>query len=110
MQQENFVEINPKAAADRGIKNNDYVWVKSPTGAKIKVRALVTNRVDAEHAFIPFHFSGWYEGKDMLKYYPEGAAPVVRGEPVNNVTTYGYDSVTMMQESKTTVCQIEKFA
>jgi formate dehydrogenase major subunit len=45
LQQENFVEINPKAAATRGIKNNDYVWVKSPTGAKIKVRALVTNRV-----------------------------------------------------------------
>jgi formate dehydrogenase major subunit len=110
LQQENFVEMNPKTAADRGIKNNDYVWVKSPTGAKIKVRAMVTNRVDAEHAFVPFHFSGWYEGKDLLEYYPEGAAPIVRAEPVNNVTTYGYDTVTMMQETKTTVCQIEKFA
>jgi formate dehydrogenase major subunit len=27
---------------------------------------------------------------------------------VNTATTYGYDSVTMMQETKTTVCQIEK--
>lgn len=43
LQQENFVEINPKAAADRGIRNNDYVWVKTPTGAQIKVRALVTS-------------------------------------------------------------------
>ena len=40
--------------------------------------------------------------------YPSGAAPVVRGEAVNTATTYGYDSVTMMQETKTTVCQIEK--
>jgi formate dehydrogenase major subunit len=32
----------------------------------------------------------------------------VRVESVNVATTYGYDSVTMMQETKTTVCQIEK--
>ena len=91
LQQENFVEINPKAAASRGIKQNDYVWVKSPTGAKIKVRALVTNRVDEEHAFIPFHFSGWWQGKDILDAYPDGAHPIVRGEAVNTATTYGYD-------------------
>jgi formate dehydrogenase major subunit len=110
LQQENFVEINPSAAAKRGIKNWDYVWVKSPTGAKIKVRAMVTERVGADTAFIPFHFSGWWEGKDLLEYYPKGAYPMVRGEAVNTATTYGYDNVTMMQETKTTICQIEKFA
>ena len=30
-------------------------------------------------AFIPFHFSGLVEGKDMLETIPEGAAPIVRG-------------------------------
>ena len=80
------------------------------TGAQIKVRALVTERVGVDHAFIPFHFSGWWQGKDLLDYYPEGAHPIVRGEAVNTATTYGYDSVTMMQETKTTVCQIERFA
>ena len=40
---------------------------------------------------MPFHFSGWWQGKDMLDYYPEGAAPIVRGEAVNTATTYGYD-------------------
>ena len=94
----------------RGIKNWDYVWVKSPTGAKIKVRAMVTERVAADTAFVPFHFSGWIDGKDMLEYYPKRAHPVVRGESVNTATTYGYDNVTMMQETKTTICQIEKFA
>jgi formate dehydrogenase major subunit len=44
----------------------------------------------------------------MLAYYPAGAHPIVRGEAINTSTTYGYDSVTMMQETKTTVCNVEK--
>jgi len=108
LQQENFVEINPKAANDRNIRNGDMVWVKSPTGAQIKVKAMVTERVDALTCFIPFHFSGWWQGKDMKSYYPTGTEPIVRGEAVNTATTYGYDRVTMMQESKTTICNVEK--
>ncbi|MCL4746319.1 MAG: formate dehydrogenase subunit alpha [Burkholderiaceae bacterium] len=109
LQQENFVEINPKAANDRGIRNGENVWVKTPTGARLKAKAMVTERVAADHAFMPFHFSGWWQGKDMKEFYPEGAAPLVRGDAVNTATTYGYDVVTMMQETKTTVCQIEKY-
>jgi formate dehydrogenase major subunit len=108
LQQENFVEINPKDAEARGVKYWDYVWVNSPTGARIKVRALVTERVGPGTSFVPFHFAGWWQGKDLLDKYPEGAAPIVRGEAVNTATTYGYDSVTMMQETKTTLCQIER--
>ena len=108
LMQDNFVEINPKAAADRGIRHGEFVWVSTPSGAKIKVKALVTERVGADHAFIPFHFAGWWQGQDMLGYYPEGAAPIVRGEAVNTATTYGYDIVTMMQETKTTLCQVAK--
>ncbi|MGB8856122.1 MAG: formate dehydrogenase subunit alpha [Burkholderiales bacterium] len=107
LQQECFCEINPKDANDRGVRNNEYIQVMSPTGAQIKVKAQVTDRVAPGVVFIPFHFSGWIEGKDMLAFYPEGAAPIVRGESVNTATTYGYDSVTMMQESKTTLCQIK---
>ena len=109
LQQENFVEINPKAASDRGIRDGEFVIVSTPTGARIKVKAMVTPRVDAGTVFIPFHFSGWWQGKDMKEFYPEGAMPIVRGEAVNTATTYGYDSVTMMQETKTTICNIEKF-
>ncbi len=108
LQQENFVEINPKDANDRGVKDGEYVWVKTPTGAQLKVKAQVTERVGPGTTFIPFHFSGWWMGKDMLEFYPEGAAPIVRGEAVNTATTYGYDSVTMMQETKTTLCQVAK--
>jgi formate dehydrogenase major subunit len=108
LQQDNFVEINPKAAADRGIRDGEYVWVSSPSGAKLKVKAQVTERVGPDTCFIPFHFSGWWQGEDMLPYYPEGAAPIVRGEAVNTATTYGYDRVTMMQETKTTLCNVAK--
>ncbi len=108
LQQESFVEINPRAAADRGIRDGDRVWVLTPTGARLNVQALVTERVGPDTAWMPFHFSGHWQGKDMLEYYPKGAAPVVRGEAVNTATTYGYDSVTMMQETKTTICNIEK--
>ena len=110
LQQEMFVEINPAAANDRGIRDGEQVWVKSPTGARILVRALVTERVDRETVWLPFHFSGRWQGADLLPYYPDGAHPIVRGESVNTATTYGYDSVTMMQETKTTVCQVERAA
>jgi formate dehydrogenase major subunit len=110
LQQECFCEINPKDANDRGIRDNEYLFVQSPTGAQLKVKAQVTERVAPGVVFIPFHFSGWIEGKDMLAFYPEGSAPIIRGESVNTATTYGYDSVTMMQETKTTLCQITKAA
>jgi formate dehydrogenase major subunit len=114
LQQEMFVEINPKAANDRGIRNGDRVWVKTPETQTLPefkgllVKALVTERVAEDTVFLPFHFSGHWGGLDMLPYYPQGAHPVIRGEAVNTATTYGYDAVTMMQETKTTVCQIEK--
>ena len=108
LQQDMFVEINPTAANNRGIRHGEMVWVSTPTGARLKVKALVTERVAPDTVFLPFHFSGWWQGVDLKAYYPEGAAPVVRGEAVNTATTYGYDSVTMMQETKTTLCQIER--
>ena len=108
LQQEMFAEINPKDANDRGLKNDQYIWVETPTKARLKVKTQVTERVAPGTVFLPFHFAGWFEGRDLLDKYPEGAAPVVRGEAVNTATTYGYDIVTMMQETKTTLCQISK--
>jgi formate dehydrogenase major subunit len=116
LQQHMFVEINPKAANDRGIRDGDFVWVRTPPMAALpdfkglRVRAQVTERVGPDTVFLPFHFSGRWGGIDLAPWYPEGAKPVVRGESVNTATTYGYDSVTMMQETKTTVCQVEKAA
>jgi formate dehydrogenase major subunit len=56
---------------------------------------------------MPFHFGGHWEGKSIGDRYPEGAAPYILGESANTSTTYGYDVVTFMQESKATLCRIE---
>ena len=76
------------------------------TKATAKVKALVTERVGKGVAWMPFHFSGWYQGADMRGKYPSGTDPIVLGECANTVTTYGFDPVTGMQETKCTLCQI----
>ena len=68
--------------------------------------AMVTERVGAGVAFMPFHFGGHLEGVDLRHKYPDGADPYVLGEASNTAQTYGYDSVTQMQETKTTLCKI----
>jgi formate dehydrogenase major subunit len=67
---------------------------------------MVTRRVDPGTVFSPFHFGGHFQGKDLRSKYPPGADPYVLGEAVNTATTYGYDVVTQMQESKTTLCRV----
>jgi formate dehydrogenase major subunit len=107
LQQDMFVEINTGDAADRGIKDGQFVWVLgAENAAKAKVKALVTDRVGRGVAWMPFHFAGWYQGEDRRSRYPQGADPIVLGESVNTVTTYGFDPVTGMQETKATLCQI----
>ncbi|HEY5763452.1 MAG TPA: formate dehydrogenase subunit alpha [Rhodocyclaceae bacterium] len=108
LQPEMFAEVNPRDANNAGFRNGDFIWVETPSKGKLKVRAQVTNRVGPGTVFLPFHFSGHWQGKDMLEFYPDGAAPIVRGESVNQATTYGYDAVTMMQETKTTLCRVSK--
>ena len=106
LQQNMFVEINTRDANDLGIKDGSMVWVEGPEKGKVKVMAMVTERVGKGVAFMPFHFGGHFQGKDLRPKYPEGADPYVLGEATNTAQTYGYDSVTQMQETKTTLCKI----
>ena len=108
LQQDMFVEINPRDANTIGIRDGDMVWVRTPEGASIKVMSMITERVAAGVAFLPFHFGGHYQGEDQRHKYPEGADPYVLGEAANTAMTYGYDSVTQMQESKCSLCLIER--
>ena len=107
LQQDMFCELNPYDANSAGIKDGQMMWVHSPEGSKVKVMAMVTERVGRGVAFMPFHFAGHFQGEDRRDKYPEGADPYVLGEASNTVGTYGYDSVTNMQETKTTLCRIE---
>ena len=107
LQQEMFVEINPFNANNNGIRDGHDVWVFTPEGARILVKAMVTNRVGRGVAFLPFHFAGVFQGKDLRDKYPPGADPYVIGEAANTAMTYGYDVVTQMQETKASLCRIE---
>ena len=107
LQQDMFVEINPGDANNLGVRDRAPVWLHSPSGAKIKVMAMITERVGRGVVFTPFHFGGHYQGEDRRYKYPEGADPYVLGEASNTAQTYGYDSVTQMQETKATLCRIE---
>jgi formate dehydrogenase major subunit len=106
LQQDMFVEINPRDANNLGVRDKAQVWVEGPEGGKVKVMAMVTERVGEGVAFMPFHFGGHFQGEDLRSKYPEGADPYVLGESTNTAQTYGYDSVTLMQETKATLCKI----
>ncbi|MBF8221590.1 molybdopterin-dependent oxidoreductase [Halomonas sp. 328] len=108
LQQQMFVEINPALANDLGVADGDMVWVEGAEGGRVRVQALVTPRVAREVVFMPFHFGGMFQGESLHDRYPEGTAPYVLGEAANTATTYGYDTVTQMQETKCTLCRIEK--
>ncbi|EAQ26379.1 MULTISPECIES: formate dehydrogenase subunit alpha [unclassified Roseovarius] len=106
LQQDMFVEINPRDANNIGVRDGAQVWVEGAEGAKVKVMAMVTERVAEGVVFMPFHFGGHFEGKDLRENYPAGSDPYVLGESTNTAQTYGYDSVTQMQETKCTLCKI----
>ncbi len=108
LQQNMFVEINPTDANNLGIRDGETVWVEGPEKGKVKVMAMVTERVGKGVAFMPFHFGGMFQGKDLRSKYPHGADPIVLGEATNTAQTYGYDVVTQMQETKTTLCKISR--
>jgi formate dehydrogenase major subunit len=108
LQQQMFAEINVADAERLGIGDGEDIWISGPEGGRSRMAALVTERVAPGVVFLPFHFSGEWEGESLRDRYPEGTDPIVIGAPANAVTTYGYDPVTYMQETKVTLCRVEK--
>jgi formate dehydrogenase major subunit len=107
LKQDMYVEINPADASARGIRDGGWVWVTgAESNSRTRVKAFVTERVGKGVAWMPYHFAGWFQGADLRSKYPKGADPIVLGESVNTLTTYGYDPATGMQEPKATLCEI----
>jgi len=106
LQQAMFVEIHPADANNAGVRHQQQIWLEGPEGGKIKLMAFVTPRVPRGVVFMPFHFAGHFQGQDLRSRYPQGADPYVLGESCNTIFTYGYDSVTAMQETKVSLCRI----
>jgi formate dehydrogenase major subunit len=105
---EMFADINPNLAANLGIRDGDMIWIHSPEGTKIKVKARFSYSVAEDMVFLPFHFAGHFQGEDLSDKYPEGTKPYAIGESANTVTNYGYDIITQIPETKGGLCRIEK--
>lgn len=86
MSPESFIEISPTMAKKHAIVAGDMVTVKSRRGCVV-VRAMITDRVNDEVVFMPFHFA-------------EGAA--------NMLTNSALDPVACIPELKVCAVSIEK--
>jgi formate dehydrogenase major subunit len=104
---EMFCDINPDLAGRYGIKDGSMMWIHSPQGTKIKVKAKYSHSVAPDRVFLPFHFAGVLQGVDLSHKYPTGTKPYAIGESANVVTNYGYDIVTQIPETKGGLCQIQ---
>jgi formate dehydrogenase major subunit len=113
LQPEMYAEIHPKLANTHRLKHGDWMWIESPEDlddkpSRVKVKAKVTRRVPPDMVYLPFHWGGSFEGKDLTGKFPKGNEPYAIGESANVVTNYGYDRVTQMQETKGGLCRIVK--
>jgi formate dehydrogenase major subunit len=108
LQPDMYAEINPRTANNIGVRQGEMVWIESPEGGKIKVKAKVTERVDDKTIFLPFHFGGMFMGESLADKYPKGHEPFVLGEPGNIITNYGYDIITQIQATKDGLCKISR--
>jgi len=95
-----FIELSPELAAEKGIRNTDWVRIRTPR-AEIRAKALVTRRMRPlriggkviHQVGMPWHW-GW-----------EG---VVTGAVVNQLTALVGDPNVSIHEGKAFVCDVEK--
>ncbi len=106
LQQEMFAQVNPFDANNIGVKDGSMIFLESPEGASIKVKARVTEAVARGNVWVPYHFMGRFQGKNLASKLPADTGPYVTGESGNIALTYGYDSVTNIQENKVSLCRI----
>jgi formate dehydrogenase major subunit len=106
LQQEMYCEVNPFDANNAGIRDGADMWLETPEGARIKIKAMHTERVNRGVAWLCMSWAGHWEGESRRAKYPKGTDPFVLGEAANTAMTYGYDSVTLMQETKVSLCRI----
>ena len=105
---EMFANIHPDLAFKYGINDKDMMWLHSPQGTKIKIKAYHNYSVTPDRIVMPYNFAGMMQGVDLSHRYPEGTKPYVIGESFNTVTNYGFDIVTQISEFNAGLCRIEK--
>ena len=100
LQPELFVELSPELAGEQGIRNLDWVTIRTPRGSA-RAKALVTGRMrpltvngkTIHQVGMPWHWG--YQG-------------VVTGDVVNDLSALVADPNVSIHESKAFVCSVEK--
>lgn len=71
LQQEMFAEINLVDANNAGIRDGEQMWLEGPEGGRIRIKAKVTREgVVPGVVWMPFHFGGHFQGRDLWDKYP----------------------------------------
>jgi len=98
-----FAEINPEMAKELGVANGDMLEVETPR-AKIKVRAMVTDRIP------PFIINGKkvYQVGIPWHWGYQGVMKSSRGDITNDLVASLGDPTTFIQESKALLCNVRK--
>jgi formate dehydrogenase major subunit len=103
-----FANIHPELAVKHGLQDGDMMWLHSPQGTKIKVKARYSKTVTPDRIALPYNFAGVMQGVDMSENYPEGTKPYAIGESSNTISNYGFDVVSQIPETNAGLCRIEK--
>ncbi|QSW99288.1 molybdopterin-dependent oxidoreductase [Haloterrigena alkaliphila] len=104
-----YAEISPSLAEELDVVGGeDHVVVTSADKGSILVKANVTNRVNDEEVFLPYHWGGVFHGQNQAESWPEGTEPLAIGESANIITPSGFDAETQMQETKSGVVHVQK--
>jgi len=100
LQPELFIELGKALAQEKGIRNLDWVVISTPR-AKIRAKALVTDRIGVMHvAGKAIHHVGmpWHWGWSGLS----------TGDVVNDLTAWVGDPNVSIHEAKAFVCNVER--
>lgn len=100
LQPEPFVEISPELAAEKGVRNLDFVRITTPRG-EIRLKALVTGRMR------PFNIDGRRVHHIGLPW-GWGYSGLVTGDVTNDLTSLVADPNVTIHEGKAFMCNLER--
>jgi len=93
-----FCEISPELASEKGVKNGEYVTIRTARG-EIQARALVTSRMR------PFMVNGKTVHQVGLPWH-WGWQGTARGDVVNNLSALVADPNVSIHEGKVFTCDV----
>ncbi|MBI4273681.1 MAG: molybdopterin-dependent oxidoreductase [Rhizobiales bacterium] len=94
-----FLEMHPKPAKARGIKNGDLVHIKSELGS-VKVRVHLTPAARPDTIVLPFGFGHWAHGR-WAKDRGENASAIIPNisDPISGLTS-NYSTLVTVEKTE----------